>query len=56
MAKIAGNIAICLEEVLRELSVLRKVLIEELFRFHCDTKAELKLQVQASDSCMHALI
>ena len=39
----------CLDEVLRELSILRKVLIEELFGFYRDTKAELKLQVQASD-------
>ena len=45
----------CLDEVLREISVLRKVLIEELFRFHCDTKAELKLQVQASD-ILHACL
>ena len=33
----------CLDEVLREISILRKVLIEELLRFHCDTKVELKL-------------
>jgi RsbT co-antagonist protein rsbRD N-terminal domain len=39
----------CLDEVLREISVLRKVLIEELFGFYRDTKAELKLQLQASD-------
>jgi GH35 family endo-1,4-beta-xylanase len=44
----------CLDEVLREISILRKVLIEELFRFYRDTKAELKPQVQASDvlQCM----
>jgi len=45
----------CLDEVLRELSVLRKVLIEELFGFYRDTKAELKLQVQASD-LLHACL
>ena len=45
----------CLDEVLREISVLRKVLIEELFRFYLDTKAELKLQVQASD-LLHACL
>ena len=45
----------CLDEVLREISVLRKVLIEELFRFYRDTKAELKLQVQASD-LLHACL
>jgi len=45
----------CLDEVLREISILRKVLIEELFRFHCDTKVELKLQVQASD-ILHACL
>ena len=45
----------CLDEVLREISILRKVLIEELLRFHCDTKAELKLQVQASD-LLHACL
>ena len=45
----------CLDELLREISVLRKVLIEELFRFYRDTKAELKLQVQASD-LLHACL
>ena len=45
----------CLDEVLREISILRKVLIEELLRFHCDTKVELKLQVQASD-ILHACL
>jgi hypothetical protein len=45
----------CLDEVLREISILRKVLIEELLRFHCDTKMELKLQVQASD-ILHACL
>ena len=44
-----------LDEVLREISILRKVLIEELLRFHCDTKVELKLQVQASD-ILHACL
>ena len=44
-----------LDEVLCELSVLRKVLIEELFGFYRDTKAELKLQVQASD-LLHACL
>ena len=49
----------CLDEVLREISILRKVLIEELLRFHCDTKVELKLQVQASDilhECLDLII
>ena len=41
--------------MLREISILRKVLIEELLRFHCDTKVELKLQVQASD-ILHACL
>ena len=45
----------CLDEVLREISVLRNVLIEVLFRFYHDTKAELKLQVQASD-LLHACL
>ena len=44
-----------LDELLREISVLRKVLIEELFGFYRDTKAELKLQVQASD-LLHACL
>ncbi len=45
----------CLDEVLREISILRKVLIEELFRFYYDRKAKLKLQVQASD-ILHACL
>jgi signal transduction histidine kinase len=44
-----------LDEVLREISILRKVLIEELFRFYCDTEAKLALEMQASD-VLHACL
>ena len=44
-----------LDEVLREISILRKVLIEELFRFYGDTEAKLALEVQASD-ILHACL
>jgi signal transduction histidine kinase len=44
-----------LDEVLREISILRKVLIEALFTFYCDTEGKLALEIQASD-VLHACL